>query len=94
MSLLAAFFKNLLVPLLKRLARFVEETDPIKQALLDVIGWESFEPILSRIEQIDYAELWRCAGQVPYEWYEHDGEGYFNWWKSCISAAFWLQSYL
>lgn len=44
----------------------------------DVIGWESFEPVLSRIEQIDYAELWRCAAEIPHEWLEYDGEGLFD----------------
>jgi hypothetical protein len=44
----------------------------------DVTGWESFEPILSMIEGMEYADLWRYAGQVPYEWYEYDGEGLFD----------------
>jgi hypothetical protein len=43
-----------------------------------VTGWESFEPILTRIEEIEYADLWRCAAQIPYDWYEHDGEGLFQ----------------
>ena len=43
-----------------------------------VTSWESFEPILSRIEEIEYADLWRCAAKIPYEWYEHDGEGLFQ----------------
>jgi hypothetical protein len=43
-----------------------------------VTGWESFEPILTRIEEIEYADLWRCAAQIPYEWYEHDGESLFQ----------------
>jgi hypothetical protein len=38
-----------------------------------VTGWESFEPLLIRIEEIEYTDLWRCAAQIPYEWYEHDG---------------------
>jgi hypothetical protein len=44
----------------------------------DVTGWHSFEPLLSQIEAIDYADLWRCAAQVPLEWFEHDGEGLFQ----------------
>jgi hypothetical protein len=44
----------------------------------DVSGWRSFEPLLSRIEAIDYADLWRCAAQIPLEWFEHDGEGLFQ----------------
>lgn len=43
-----------------------------------VTGWDSFEPVLSRIENIDYVELWRCAAEVPHEWFEHDGEGLFG----------------
>ncbi len=43
----------------------------------EVAGWESFEPTLSRIETIDYADLWRCAAQIPYDWIEYDGEGLF-----------------
>lgn len=38
-------------------------------------GWESFEAVLTRIEEIEYTDLWDCADQIPYEWYEHDGEG-------------------
>src|SRR5205085_9817034 len=43
----------------------------------DVTGWHSFEPLISRIEEMDYADLWRCATQIPLEWFEHDGEGLF-----------------
>ena len=34
-----------------------------------VTGWESFEPWLSRIEQLDPAVIWTCAETVPTEWY-------------------------
>jgi hypothetical protein len=44
----------------------------------DVTGWESFEPTLSRIEAIEYADLWRCAAEIPHEWIEYDGEGLFT----------------
>jgi len=37
-----------------------------------VTGWDSFEPILSRIEQIDCAALWSLAQGVPPEWQGHD----------------------
>ncbi len=43
-----------------------------------VTGWDAFEPTLTRIEAMEYADLWRCAAQIPYEWYEHDGEGLFQ----------------
>lgn len=44
----------------------------------EVTGWESFEPVLSQIEGMEYADLWRCAGEVTYGWYEHDGKGLFD----------------
>jgi len=37
-----------------------------------VTGWASFEPALSRAEQADLIDLWRCAEPIPPEWYEHD----------------------
>ena len=40
-----------------------------------VTGWESFEPALSRAEQIDHDALWALAQGVPQEWYEHDEAG-------------------
>jgi hypothetical protein len=43
-----------------------------------VTGWESFEPVLSKIEAIDYGDLWRCAARIPHEWIEHDGQGLFD----------------
>jgi len=39
-----------------------------------VTGWESFEPVISKIEQFDPAELWECASEVPEEWYEGETE--------------------
>jgi HipA-like protein len=40
-----------------------------------VTGWKSFEPTLSHVEQMDIAELWKIASEIPEEWYEHDSEG-------------------
>jgi hypothetical protein len=40
-----------------------------------IAGWESFEPALSRLEQIDYTELWRLVKGMPEEWYQCDSEG-------------------
>jgi len=37
-----------------------------------VIGWDSFEPWLSRIEKLDPNAVWDIAQYVPAEWYEHD----------------------
>lgn len=28
--------------------------------------------VLSCIEQIDYAELWKRAAEIPHEWFEHE----------------------
>jgi hypothetical protein len=41
----------------------------------DVMSWDSFEPTLSRVEQIDITNLWKLAARVPEEWYEHDLNG-------------------
>lgn len=43
-----------------------------------VAGWESFEPVLSQIENIQYGELWKCAAIIPNEWIQYDGEGLFT----------------
>ena len=40
-----------------------------------VTGWHSFEPILSRIEEIEYTDLWKFAAEVPQEWYQFDSDG-------------------
>jgi HipA-like protein len=47
-------------------------------AYVDVTGWDSFEPVLSRIETMEYADLWRCAAPIPLDWFEHDGKGLFQ----------------
>lgn len=54
----------------------------------DVNGWELFEPVLSRTEQIDYGELWRCAAEIPHEWFEHDGQGLFD----LVEVLHWRRS--
>lgn len=38
----------------------------------NVTGWDSFEPVLSRIEAMDYSELCKFAAEIPAEWYEQD----------------------
>jgi hypothetical protein len=38
----------------------------------NVKGWESFEPWLSRVEQMDAGALWSIAEAVPPEWYGGD----------------------
>ena len=36
------------------------------------MGWEAFEPALSRAEEMDAHTIWRCAAEIPEEWYEGD----------------------
>ncbi len=40
-----------------------------------VMGWEAFEPALSRAEQMDAHTIWQCAADIPEEWYEGDRIG-------------------
>jgi hypothetical protein len=42
---------------------------PRNEVYADVRGWESFEPWLSRIENVDPQVLWEIAESVPPEWY-------------------------
>ena len=40
-----------------------------------VMGWEAFEPALSRAEEMNANTIWRCAAEIPEEWYEGDRDG-------------------
>jgi hypothetical protein len=40
-----------------------------------VMGLEAFEPALSRAEEMDAHTIWRCAADIPEEWYEGDRDG-------------------
>ncbi len=40
-----------------------------------VSGWEAFEPALTRAEEMDSDTIWRCAAEIPEEWYEGDRNG-------------------
>ena len=40
-----------------------------------VTGWESFEPALTRAEEMSCDAIWRCAADIPEEWYEGDRDG-------------------
>lgn len=40
-----------------------------------VSGWHSFEPALSRAEEMDAQTIWRCAADILQEWYEEDLDG-------------------
>ena len=37
-----------------------------------VRGWDAFEPALTRAEEADIIDLWRCAESIPPEWYGGD----------------------
>lgn len=37
-----------------------------------VTGWEAFEPAISRAEEADIGDIWRCAQPIPSEWYRHE----------------------
>lgn len=41
-----------------------------------VRGMESFEPLLSRVENFNASDLDRISAEVPPEWYEHDHDGF------------------
>lgn len=40
-----------------------------------VTGWDAFEPGLTRAEEMDSDIIWRCAVDIPEEWYEGDRDG-------------------
>ena len=40
-----------------------------------VMGWEAFDPALSRAEKMDADTIWQCAADIPEEWYEGDRDG-------------------
>jgi len=41
----------------------------------DVTGWDTFEPALTRAEQMDLDQIWQIAATIPPEWYELDRDG-------------------
>jgi hypothetical protein len=40
-----------------------------------IAGWEAFEPALTLAEEMDLDTIWRCAADIPEEWYEGDRDG-------------------
>ena len=40
-----------------------------------VTGWQAFEPALTKAEEMDVGTIWRCAADIPEEWYEGDRDG-------------------
>lgn len=37
-----------------------------------VTGWDAFEPALTKAEDADSIDIWRCADPIPPEWYDYD----------------------
>jgi hypothetical protein len=44
------------------------------EVYVSVQGWDSFEPWLTQLENLEPQTIWRCAESIPPEWYEHDVE--------------------
>lgn len=40
-----------------------------------VTGWDSFEPVLTKSEEMSVDLIWSCAADIPEEWYDGDREG-------------------
>jgi hypothetical protein len=38
----------------------------------NVTGWEAFEPVLTRAEEMNMEDVWHLALDIPEEWYEFD----------------------
>jgi hypothetical protein len=38
----------------------------------DVSGWDAFDPVLTKAEEAELIDIWRCAEPIPPEWYGHD----------------------
>ena len=51
-----------------------------------VTGWEAFEPALSRAEEIDADTIWRCAVDIPEEWYGEIATVCIGWWRRSTVA--------
>jgi len=47
---------------------------PWNEVYAGVTGWESFEPWLSRIEQMSDAAIFGCGDVIPPEWYESNSD--------------------
>lgn len=40
-----------------------------------VTSWDAFEPALTIAEEMESDTIWRCAADIPEEWYEGDRDG-------------------
>jgi hypothetical protein len=47
----------------------------MRDVYLQVTGWQSFEPWLTRAETLDAQVIWEFANSTPPVWYEHDALG-------------------
>lgn len=43
-----------------------------------VSGWNAFDPVLTRAEEMDIDDIWRIAAAIPPEWYECDRDGLYR----------------
>jgi len=50
-----------------------------------VTGWESFEPWLSRIENMEQDVIWSAAGEIPPDWYGNEWDALERLVKTLIS---------
>lgn len=46
-----------------------------KEVYAHVTGWDAFEPVLTRTEEMDLAALWNMAKDIPESWYQEDAAG-------------------
>ena len=51
---------------------------PWNEVYASVTGWDSFEPWLSRIEQLNESMILGCSEIIPPEWYENDAPALEN----------------
>jgi hypothetical protein len=54
------------------------------EVYLGVRRWESFEPWLSRIENMDEDTIWAAAGEIPPDWYGNEWDALENLVKKLI----------
>ena len=40
-----------------------------------VTGWDSFEPAVTKAEEMSCDKIWKCAENIPEEWYQEDRDG-------------------
>jgi hypothetical protein len=55
----------------------------------DVTGWEFFEPVLSRVERIELADLWSIAREIPRNGIDMTSPDWQGFCKRCTTGASW-----